>query len=71
MYDLENKNAKYRQLAFKRYQLPYGADQEKRMTRWANKIPMAYHTPRWPNHDICQSQVLDMYHADSGAEGLF
>jgi len=68
--DDPHRGARYRQMAFRRYQLPYGADQEKRMTRWCNHVPDAASAPRWPGQDTCRSQALDMWHDDSGAEGL-
>lgn len=62
--------ADYRSRAFQRYQIAFGADQCKRMTRWALHVPRATSVPRWPGHDPIQSQFLDHYHDDSGAEGL-
>jgi hypothetical protein len=57
-------------MAFKRYQVPYGADQCRRMTRWALHSPNAIHAPRWNGHDQVLGQLEDMRHSDSGAEGL-
>ena len=65
-----DSKAWYRTAAFKRYQVPFGADQCKRMTRWALHVPNAGAAPRWVGHDTSHSQFLDMTHDDSGAEGL-
>lgn len=70
MFIPDYSSAYYRTLAFKRYQVIYGADQCKRMTRWALHSPNATHAPRWPGHCPIRGQILDMWHDDSGGEGL-
>jgi hypothetical protein len=56
--------------AFARYQVPYGADQCRRMTAWALHAPRADAAPRWSTHDPVRSQWLDMLSRYSGGEGL-
>jgi hypothetical protein len=60
----------YASAAFARYQVPFGADQCKRMTAWALHVPRADAAPRWNTHDPVRGQRLDMLSRYSGGEGL-
>lgn len=60
----------YSAAAFVRYQVPFGGDQCKHMTRWAPRVPRADAAPMWPGQDTVRSAILDMTHIDAGAEGL-